>query len=183
VTVPSGSSTGLSNSTLVNPTFVADVAGTFTVQLTVSDGSTTGAPATVTITVMPRTVAVLAVTGLIPAEAEAAVTAAALAVGTISTANSDTVAAGRVISQSPAAGTSVEEGSPVDLVVSLGPEITMPTVSISATPEVINIGETATLTWSSTKAESCYIEPGIGSVPPSGSTAVSRGKSQSIALG
>lgn len=48
-----------------------------------------------------------------------------------------------------------------------------PTVSISANPETIQIGESAVLTWSSTNANSCVIEPGIGSVQPVGSITVS----------
>ncbi len=34
------------------------------------------------------------------------------------------------------------------------------------------VGETASLTWSSTAAHTCVIEPGIGAVDPSGCTAV-----------
>ena len=52
--------------------------------------------------------------------AEATITTAGLQVGTITTSNSSTVAAGSVISQNPTGGTSVLEGSPVDLLVSLG---------------------------------------------------------------
>jgi hypothetical protein len=45
-----------------------------------------------------------------------------------------------------------------------------PEVDISATPENISVGGySATLTWSSTNADSCIIEPGIGSVDLSGS--------------
>jgi len=51
--------------------------------------------------------------------------------------------------------------------------IAAPTVEISADPEIINLGESATLSWSSTNATSCVIEPGIGSVDVSGSIAVS----------
>ncbi|MFH1674410.1 MAG: hypothetical protein ABIF87_13415, partial [Pseudomonadota bacterium] len=48
-----------------------------------------------------------------------------------------------------------------------------PTVSISATPETIQVGESATLSWSSTNADTAGIEPGIGPVDPNGSTTVS----------
>ena len=61
------------------------------------------------------------VVGLSQAAAEAAITDALLTVGTVSTANSDSVPAGDVISQDPAALTSVSSGSAVDIVVSLGP--------------------------------------------------------------
>lgn len=48
-----------------------------------------------------------------------------------------------------------------------------PAVSISANPVTIKSGETATLSWTATNATSCTINQGIGSVPPSGTRAVS----------
>ena len=63
------------------------------------------------------------VVGTAQASAEAAITAAVLTVGTITTVNSETVPAGDVISQSPIAGASVLHSTPVDLVVSLGVEV------------------------------------------------------------
>ena len=173
VSMPAESGATLSDPSLVNPTFVADVSGTYELQLIVNDGTAGSDPDTVTITANPRIVQVPDVVGVAQAEAEAAILAADLTVGTITTANSETVPEGNVISQNPAAGISVEEGSTVDLVVSLGPAITTPTVSISATPEVISVGESATLTWLSTNADACFIEPDIGSVPVDGSTTVS----------
>jgi RHS repeat-associated protein len=47
-----------------------------------------------------------------------------------------------------------------------------PTVSISANPESILYGETATLSWSSTNATSVTLEPGVGFVAPTGSVEV-----------
>lgn len=67
------------------------------------------------------TVAVPSLVGLTRAAAEAEVIAAGLIVGTVATANSDIVPPDRVISQDPAAGASVAPGSPVNLLVSLGP--------------------------------------------------------------
>jgi hypothetical protein len=61
------------------------------------------------------------VVGMTQADAETAIQAAGLVVGTVTTANSDTVANGDVISQSPAAGTTIGLGSAVDIEVSLGP--------------------------------------------------------------
>ena len=59
--------------------------------------------------------------------AEVAIKNAKLAVGSITEEFSDTVTSGNVISQSVAAGNSVEEGVTIDLVVSKGPEkVTMP---------------------------------------------------------
>ena len=48
-----------------------------------------------------------------------------------------------------------------------------PTVSISADPESIIYGESATLSWSSTDVDSDTIDQGVGEVDPNGSTAVS----------
>ena len=59
--------------------------------------------------------------GIPQAEAEAAIIAADLIVGTIDTAYSDTVNEGNVISQEPVSGTLLPRGSTVNLVVSLGP--------------------------------------------------------------
>ncbi len=49
-TKPGGSSAALSNSAIVNPTFTADLAGAYVVELIVNDGSLDSAAATVTIT-------------------------------------------------------------------------------------------------------------------------------------
>jgi hypothetical protein len=61
------------------------------------------------------------VTGMTQAEAEAAIVAATFTVGNVTTAYSDTVAEGDVISQDPVGGTPAASGTPVDLVVSDGP--------------------------------------------------------------
>ncbi len=65
-------------------------------------------------------VTVPTVTGISQVSAQSAITAAGLTVGVISQSFSNTVAAGNVMSQNPAAGTSVPSGSPVDLLISLG---------------------------------------------------------------
>ncbi len=44
-----------------------------------------------------------------------------------------------------------------------------PTVGISADPGTVRPGESTTLTWSSVNADTCIIEPGIGSVAANGS--------------
>ena len=76
-----------------------------------------------------QTVTAPPVTGLTQAEAEAAIADAGLSVGTVTTEYSDTVPAGRVIRQDPQAGSDLEAGTPVDLVVSLGPAwVTVPNV-------------------------------------------------------
>lgn len=67
-------------------------------------------------------VAVPNVVGETQAAATTDITNAGLALGTVTTQYSDTVAAGLVISQNPAAGTLVSLGSAVSIVVSLGPQ-------------------------------------------------------------
>jgi outer membrane protein OmpA-like peptidoglycan-associated protein len=47
-----------------------------------------------------------------------------------------------------------------------------PTVSLSASPTAIQAGQCATLNWASTNATSTTVEPGVGSVTPSGSRQV-----------
>ena len=116
----------------------------------------------------PVMVIVPGIVGQPQVDAAAAITGANLTVGAISTANNNTVPADYVISQSPAGGASVPEGSAVDFVISLGPA-QPPTVSISAAPATIAQGETATLSWISTDAQSAHIDNGIGLVNPNGS--------------
>ncbi len=168
--LPAGSTAGLSDSSNVTPSFIADVSGVYELELIVNDGNIASSPDAVTITVSPLMVTVPSLVNLPQADAEAAISAAGLAIGTTTTSNSETVPANSVISQSPASGVQIVEGSVVDLVLSIG---SVPTVSIVANPESIPAGETTTLTWSSTNAATCTIEPGVGSVDPSGSTVVS----------
>ncbi|MFA5292729.1 MAG: glycosyl hydrolase [Phycisphaerae bacterium] len=68
-------------------------------------------------------VTVPTVAGMTQAEAQTAISNAGLTIGVVTQLYSDTIAAGVVISQNPAAGTGVSLDSAVDLVVSLGPPI------------------------------------------------------------
>jgi beta-lactam-binding protein with PASTA domain len=68
-------------------------------------------------------VAVPNVAGLSQDAATTAITGAKLKVGTVTQQTSTTVASGNVISQDPASGSSVAEGSPVKLVISSGPQM------------------------------------------------------------
>ncbi|MBW1819660.1 MAG: PASTA domain-containing protein, partial [Deltaproteobacteria bacterium] len=111
------------------------------------------------------------VVGLHQTEAETTLTDVYLTVGTVGTAYSVTVPAGHVMEQAPTAGTIVEEGTSIDLTVSLGPPL--PLVSLSVEPDVIHIGNSATLTWPSTYADTCWLGPGIGPVNRNGALTVS----------
>ncbi len=82
-------------------------------------------------------VEVPSITNMTQAKAEKALKNAGLSVGNIASAYSDTVAAGKVISQTQAAGSEVEKGSSVGMVISLGPEVKYVyrgTVTISDNP-------------------------------------------------
>ena len=81
------------------------------------------------------------VAGLTQAVATSAIQGAALVVGTVTTASSSTVAAGSVISENPAAGTQVNTGTAVNLVVSSGPNVTQ-----VAVPNVVGQTQTAATT-------------------------------------
>ena len=74
-------------------------------------------------------VTVPSVVSLTQVAAETAITAAGLVLNIVTTAASSTVAAGNVISETPAAGTQVSAGSAVNLVVSTGPaQVAVPNV-------------------------------------------------------
>jgi len=53
------------------------------------------------------------------------------------------------------------------------PEAGPPSLSVAADPETIQLGESTTLSWSSTGADFCDIKPGVGSVAANGSIALS----------
>jgi RHS repeat-associated protein len=69
--------------------------------------------------------------------------------------------------------TAVGAGGTTTENVTVSVNIPLPTVSIGADPEAILLGESSTLTWSSTHAGTCIIEPGIGSVEVNASTSIS----------
>src|ERR1700738_1589582 len=88
-----------------------------------------GSPVNLVISSGPQMVTVSNVEGLTQAAATAAIAAAKLMVGTVTQQISNTVATGNVISQDPASGSSVAQGSPVNLVISSGPQmVTVPKV-------------------------------------------------------
>ena len=59
------------------------------------------------------------------------------------------------------------------LTIEVTQNVNPPTVNLSADPGTILIGDSSILTWSSTNADSCVIEPGIGNVDLSGTVTVS----------
>ena len=145
-----------------NPAAGATVATYSAVDLTISLGQA------------PSNVTVPDVTNMTQAAAQSTLTAAGLTVGSISQANSSTVSAGYVISQSPVAGASVTSGTAVSLTLSLGPQVTTVTV-----PNVVGSTQSA--------AQSAITSAGlvVGTVTQANSSTVPAGSviSQSPAAG
>ncbi|HQL94865.1 MAG TPA: PASTA domain-containing protein [Candidatus Hydrogenedentes bacterium] len=91
-----------------------------------------GSPVDFVVSLGPPPVAVPDLTGLTVPEAEAALAAAELTAGAVTEEHSATVPAGRIIRQTPVAGTEVAPGSAVALVVSLGPvPVTVPVPNVT----------------------------------------------------
>ena len=89
-----------------------------------------GSAVDLVISLGPADVVVPDVVGLPQGLAESSIVSANLLVGAVTTANSDTVPAGDVISQNPGGGSSVPPGTLVDLVISLGPaDVVVPDVT------------------------------------------------------
>jgi hypothetical protein len=128
----------------------------------------------------PVSVTVPNVVGVTQAAATTALTGAKLAVGTVTAQSSSTVASGLVISESPAAGTSVTQGSAVNLVVSSGPAPNPnPTPASVTVPNVVGYTQAA--------AATAFTRKGlvVGTVTTQASTTVVSGKviSESPAAG
>ncbi|MCR5627554.1 MAG: Stk1 family PASTA domain-containing Ser/Thr kinase [Lachnospiraceae bacterium] len=104
--------------------------------------------------------------GMTETAAKTALTATGLSFANVTEANSDTVAAGLVISQSPEAGSSVEEGASVDFVISLGPAIVSyaGTFNIAAPPDYTP-GSAATLLVTSNVDNSVIYQSTVSSFP------------------
>src|SRR6266699_2335350 len=109
VTMQSSTTVASGSAISESPAAGTSEANGWAVNLVVSSG----APA-------PGQVAVPNVVGQTQAAATSAITSAGLTAGTVTMQSSTTVASGNVISESPAAGTSVANGSAVNLVVSSG---------------------------------------------------------------
>jgi hypothetical protein len=172
VASPAGSTAVLSDPTLPDPTFAADVTGAYEVQLIVNDGTINSLQTQVAITVNPRLLVVPDVTGRPQADAEAALSTAGFVSGALSSIHHDTVPAGFVISQNPLSGETVEEFFQVDLVLSLGPETSLPTVSISAESSGIFQGDSTVLAWTASNSTAIIIDNDIGPVAAIGSVTV-----------
>ena len=128
------------------------------------------------------TLSVPNVVGLTQAAATTAITSAGLVVGTTSNASSSTVPIGSVISESPAAGTPVNGGSSVNLVISSG--VSVPNVVSQTQAAATTAITTAGLMVGTTTNASSKTVP-IGSViseSPAAGTQVSAGSSVNLVI-
>jgi len=125
------------------------------------------------------------VTGLSRSEAESKVTNAGYVVGTVSQQCSDTVATGKVISQSPSASTQVSPGSSVNIVVSTGPcPVPVPNV-VGMSQTEASTAITAGRLVVGTVSQQCSDTVATGKVisqSPNASTQVSPGSSVNIVV-
>ena len=64
-------------------------------------------------------------------------------------------------------------GASIQIEVKKKETVVLPKVGISASPKSIEIGKSSTLSWNSTNADACHIEPGIGSIGLNGSITIS----------
>ncbi|MGD0480291.1 MAG: PASTA domain-containing protein [Terracidiphilus sp.] len=194
-----GQPTGVTATFSPNP-IAAPGSGTSILTLTVALTTATGMyPITVTGTggtLTPTTQVNLTVTGAaqvaVPnvvgetqAAAETAIATAGLVVGTVTTASSPTVASGDVISESPGAGTSVNTGSAVNLVVSTGaaqvvvPNVVGDTQAVASTA----IAAAGLVVGTITTANSSNVPSGdVISENPSAGTSVNTGSAVNLLI-
>jgi len=123
ISKPPGSNAALALSEGVTTRFTADLAGSYQVQLVVSDRIADSPPDLVTITANSSTVNVPNLFGLNRSAAETAITAAGLTVGRTAELPRITAKAGMVIGQIPSRDTGVTPGSPVVLVLAAPPPV------------------------------------------------------------
>jgi peptidoglycan-associated lipoprotein len=76
----------------------------------------------------------------------------------------------------------VKSTPPISSAPSAPPAPARPTVTLQASSTFIQMGESATLSWSSTNATSLNLTPGAGNVPPEGTTKVSPGESTTYTI-
>jgi beta-lactam-binding protein with PASTA domain len=132
----------------------------------------------------PPQVAVPNVVGVPQTTATATITNASLIVGTITVAQSATVPAGSVISQSPAGATQVSAGSAVSLIVSSGSQIPVPNVvGLTQAAATTTITSAGLILGTTTTSSSTTVPAGsVISEAPAAGTLVAAGSAVAIAI-
>jgi hypothetical protein len=119
---PAHSRSKLSDSTAVGPTFVADLAGVYLIELVVDDGIDESVPETVIVVAEPRPRTVPGLVGLDLKRAEARLTDEGLTIGPITTVYDQHTPKNQVLGQDPPAGTIIIEPLAVGLVICFPPD-------------------------------------------------------------
>ncbi len=157
--------------------------GAYTAQITNLNTTRDWAAAIVTFKGGPSTVTVPDVVEMALADANTAIVTASLTVGNITTAYSDTIAAGLVISQNPIGGTVVDVGSAVNMVVSLGQPVVPDVIGQTQVAAMAAITSVDSLTVSATMQYSNTVAAGLViSQNPVGGTAVNIGSNVAIVV-
>jgi RHS repeat-associated protein len=166
LTQPEGSDVQLSDAAAEQPTFTPEILGTYVFQLVVNNGNQDGEPATVKIEVAALTVEVPDLTGKTLEEAESELAKRHLVKGAVTSSHHATIAEGKIISQTPTAGTSAVAGASVALEVSLGPSVAV----MVETPDVVGkTEEEAKLALSAKGLASEVVTTGTSETIPAGS--------------
>ena len=137
-----------------------------------------GAPVNLVISSGPQMVAVPKVEGLTQAAATTAIVGTTLKIGTVTQQTSDTAATGSVISQDPASGTSVAQGSPVNLVISSGPQI----VTVPNVEGMTQTAATAALAGAKLKVGTVNATGKVISQEPARGSSVAQGSSVNLVI-
>jgi beta-lactam-binding protein with PASTA domain len=144
-----------------------------------------GSAVNLTLSTGPCEVIVPNVVGTTESSAQSAILKYGLVVGTKTWQCSATVAAGRVISQSPSAGTSVASGSPVNMTISSGPcQATVPNV-VGMTESAAGSSITSAGLVVGTKTSQCSATVAVGKVisqSPSAGTSVASGSAVNLTI-
>jgi hypothetical protein len=123
VSTPPLSSISLIDPASSNPSFLAEKTGSYEITLNVNDGIAESLPDTVIITANPRIINVPNVVGMSQLDAESTLIGAGLIVGSITENYDEAVPEDHIVSQDPSPGVVIEEGSAIDLIVSIGPNL------------------------------------------------------------
>jgi len=137
-----------------------------------------GAPVNLVISSGPQMVPVPKVERLTQAAATTAIVGTTLKIGTVTQQTSDTAATGSVISQDPASGTSVAQGSPVNLVISSGPQI----VTVPNVEGMTQTAATAALAGAKLKVGTVNATGKVISQEPARGSSVAQGSSVNLVI-
>jgi beta-lactam-binding protein with PASTA domain len=145
-----------------------------------ASGSSTaqGSPVNLLISSGPQMVTVPNVEGLTQDAATTTITEAKLMMGTVTQQTSNAVATGKVISQDPASGSSVTEGSPVDLVISSGPQM----VTVPNLEGLTQAAATATITGAKLTVGTVTATGKVISQDPARGSSVAQGSSVNLVI-